>query len=91
MRNISTPVVHKLGSGGLFQGFVGLVHPILIIHDVTLCLASLALIKYIVIYICCEFEEKTLDASMNAIMELVGFSTSRKAKNHYSTLTDANY
>ena len=45
-----------------------------------------ALIQYIVIYTCFEFEEEnkypTTKGSMNACMELAGFSTSHKVKNH---------
>ena len=48
------------GSVSQFQGFGGLVHPTRMIRDVTLCLAIIgtvcALIQYIVICICFEFE-----------------------------------
>ena len=57
-----------------------------------------ALIQYIVIivkYIGFEFEGKkayfsfpTMKGSMNACMELVGFSTSNKVKNHWSRIID---
>ena len=59
-----------------------------------------ALIQYIVIivkYICFEFEGKkayfifpTMKGSMNACMELVGFSTSNKVKNHCSKPIEDN-
>ena len=47
-----------------------------------------ALIQYIAIYICFKLEEEntfifqTTNGSMDACMELVGFSTSNKVKNH---------
>ena len=69
-------VLKPRGSGSQFQGFGGLVHPARLYTNTV----------YIVMNMCFEFEEQkkapTTKGSMNACTELVGFSTSNKAKNH---------
>jgi len=67
-----------------FQGLGDLVHSTRMIMTSRSAWPVCALIKYIAIYICFEFNYRfpTTRASMNAFMKFVVFNISNKAKNH---------